>query len=101
MKRALVVTFVLFFLCLVGIFAWYVSHTRRINAELERFVVDAQNRKMVKVTFNVVPPDATPKDQMLYLSGSVPALGNWDAAGVPLVRRDDGKYVATAEVQSG
>ena len=101
MKRALVVTFVLFFCCLIGIFAWYVAHTRRINAELEKFVADAQNRKMVKVTFAVAAPQNTPKDQMLYLSGSVPALGNWDAAGVPLVRRDDGRYVATAEVQSG
>jgi len=101
MKRALAVTFAVFILGLVGIFAWYVAHTRRINAELAQFVADAEARKMVKVTFAVTPPPDTPKDQMLYLSGSVPALGNWDAAGIPLQRRDDGKYVATAEVMSG
>ena len=37
----------------------------------------------------------TPDKQVLYVSGSVPALGNWDAAGVPLNRDESGKYTAT------
>ncbi|HYO11335.1 MAG TPA: alpha/beta hydrolase-fold protein [Tepidisphaeraceae bacterium] len=80
---------------LLGIFGWYVVHTRATQAELTRAVREYESRKPVSVTFEVSVPDGTPKDQVLYLSGSVPALGNWDAAGVPLARRDDGKYAAT------
>ena len=80
---------------LLGIGGWYVAHTRATEAELSRAVAAYESRTPVPVNFVVVIPENTPKDQVLYLSGSVPALGNWDAAGVPLTRTDDGKYTAT------
>ena len=81
---------------LLGIGGWYVVQTEASKAESSR--VDADYARMsqpVAVTFNVAAPANTPAGQTLYISGSVPALGNWDAAGVPLVRGDDGKYHAT------
>jgi enterochelin esterase-like enzyme len=80
---------------LLGIFGWYVVHTQSTQAELNAAVAAFESRKPVDVTFEVAVPESTPKDQVLYLSGSVPALGNWDAAGVPMTRRDDGKHAAT------
>src|SRR5687768_16636053 len=81
---------------LLGIGGWYVSHTRSTEAELSRAVSDYETRKQpVSVTFTVKAPANTPKEQVLYISGSVPALGNWEAAGVPLTRADDGTYTAT------
>lgn len=81
-------------LALAGIGGWYVIHTQSTQAELNRAVADYESRKPVPVSFKVTVPANTPKDQVLYLSGSVPALGNWDAAGVPLTRGDDGTYHA-------
>jgi hypothetical protein len=83
---------------LLGIGGWYVAHTRATEAELNRAIADYEKRNQpVDVTFNVTGPGHTPKEQTLYLSGSVPALGNWDAAGVPLTRTDDGRYTATVK----
>ena len=96
MKRKLVVagTGVLA-VALLGIGGWYVAHTKATEAELSRAVAAYESRTPVPVNFVVSVPANTPKDQVLYVSGSVPALGNWDAAGVPLTRTDDGKYAAT------
>src|SRR5687768_12993790 len=81
---------------LLGIGGWYVSHTRATESELNEAIAQYETRKQpVDVTFAVAVPPNTPKEQVLYLSGSVPALGNWDAAGVPLTRGADGKYTAT------
>src|SRR5687768_6255666 len=81
---------------LLGIGGWYVSHTRATESELNEAIAQYETRKQpVDVTFSVAAPPNTPKEQILYLSGSVPALGNWDAAGVPLTRGADGKYTAT------
>jgi predicted alpha/beta superfamily hydrolase len=80
---------------LLGIGGWYVAHTRATQAELNEAVAAFESRKPVPVSFVVSVPENTPKDHVLYVSGSVPALGNWDAAGVPLARGDDGKYTAT------
>jgi predicted alpha/beta superfamily hydrolase len=81
---------------LLGIGGWYVAHTRATEAELNQAVADYETRKQpASVTFTVAAPPNTPKEQILYLSGSVPALGSWDAAGVPLARSDEGKYTAT------
>ena len=79
---------------LLGIGGWYVAHTRATQAELNEAVAAFESRKPVPVSFVVSVPDNTPNDHVLYVSGSVPALGNWDAAGVPLARGDDGKYTA-------
>ena len=83
---------------LLGIGGWYVAHTKATEAELSQAVATYETRNQpVEVTFNITVPENTPKQQVLYLSGSVPALGNWDAAGVPLTRTDDGRYTATVK----
>jgi predicted alpha/beta superfamily hydrolase len=83
---------------LSAIGGWYVVQTRATKAQDSQADAQFQTRSQpVSVTFNVQVPDTTPKDQVLYLSGSVPALGNWDAAGVPLVRGDDGAYHAKVD----
>ena len=96
MKRKLVVggTGVLA-VALLGIGGWYVAHTRSTEAELSKAIAAYESRTPVPVSFVVTVPQNTPKDQVLYVTGSVPALGNWDAAGVPLTRGEDGKYTAT------
>jgi predicted alpha/beta superfamily hydrolase len=101
MKKTLSTSFGLFGLALVAIVGWYAWYTHQIQAKLDQFVADAQKQKLVRVTFNVTAPKETPADQVLYLSGSAPALGSWDAAGMPLTRGDDGKYHGSAEVMSG
>ena len=81
---------------LAAIGAWYVIHTRSSMAEETQALEDYRVKSQpVAVTFTVRVPPNTPADQVLYLSGSVPALGNWDAAGVPLARQPDGTYRAT------
>jgi hypothetical protein len=80
---------------LLAIAGWYVVHTQSTQAELNRAVADYDLRRQpASVEFTVTAPPNTPKDQDLYISGSVPVLGNWDAAGVRLTRGDDGKYHA-------
>ena len=81
---------------LAGIGGWYVIHTRGSAADDARAAEQYRIRSQpVAVSFVVTPPPNTPPDQGLYISGSIPALGNWDAAGVPLKKRDDGKFEAT------
>src|SRR5262245_52416307 len=82
-------------IALLSIFAWYFIHTSMTAAELNRALAEYQSRKPVTVSFLVTVPDDTPKDQTLYISGSVPALCNWDAAGVPLKRQEDGRYITS------
>jgi predicted alpha/beta superfamily hydrolase len=81
---------------LLAIFGWYIVYTQSTRSELSAAIAKYESHTPVNVTFVVTPPENTPKDQVLYLSGSVPALGNWDAAGLPLQRQTDGKYTATA-----
>ena len=71
------------------------------EAQAEQFEAALKQRVLIPVEFEVTPPPQTPPDQPLYLSGSEPALGNWEAAGVPLHKGDDGKYRGTVEVTSG
>ena len=82
-------------IALVAIGGWYLIHTRSTASELNKALAEYESRKPVSVTFVVTAPENTPADQTLYLSGSVPVLGNWDAAGVPLKKADDGKFHAT------
>jgi predicted alpha/beta superfamily hydrolase len=101
MRKTLSTSFGLFFVALLAIVGWYVWYTRQIQGKLDQFVQQAEQQKLVKVDFVVSAPEATPKDQTLYLSGSAAALGNWDAAGLPLQRGEDGRYRGSAEVTSG
>src|SRR5215813_5457094 len=98
MKKTVSTSFGLFAVALAGIGIWYAVSTRNSEATSEQFVADAQKKKLVQVSFAVAAPQDTPGDQVLYLAGSAPTLGNWDAAGLPLEKRDDGKYHASAEV---
>jgi predicted alpha/beta superfamily hydrolase len=101
MKKTLAVSFGAFALALAGIGGWYWQHTHSSDSEAHAFEQDAKNRKLIPVEFEVTPPPETPPDQFVYLSGSEPALGNWEAAGVRLDRGDDGKYRGKVEITSG
>lgn len=80
---------------------YYVTHSRSVSEEADRFVSEAGQRALISVEFEVEAPPDTPADQPLYLTGSEPALGNWEAAGIPLVRAENGKHRATVEVTQG
>lgn len=67
---------------------------RQNPSELQK----AQRAQTHRVTFEVAAPENTPEDQTLYIAGSVPALGNWDAAGLALQRDEDGIHRATVEL---
>src|SRR5690242_3647919 len=82
-------------LLLLGILGWWFIYTRQIQSELENYEHEVASKKKINVEFVVTPPANTPKDQFLYLSGSVPALGNWEAAGVQLRPAADGKMHAS------
>lgn len=53
------------------------------------------------VTFVVEAPDGTPAGSTLWLSGDVPALGNWNGAGLALTARPDGRHVGTLALPVG
>ncbi|MEO1235941.1 MAG: alpha/beta hydrolase-fold protein [Planctomycetota bacterium] len=86
-------------LLLIG--GWFVSERNRIQGETQAFVEEAEARRIVSVTFEVDVPDTTPADQIVYVSGSHPNLGAWQAAGLPLRRGEDGRYHGQAELLSG
>src|SRR5687768_14553781 len=80
---------------------YYETHRRDAEAQAAQFETESSQRTVIPVEFEVMAPPDTPVDQPLYLSGSEPALGNWEAAGVPLTRGEDGKYRGQVEVTSG
>ena len=101
MKRFVAVPIALAAATLGGVGIWYWARTSGIESALKQFEDEAKSRQIVKAEVVVTVPPETPADQRLYLAGSAPALGNWDAAGVPMERGDDGKHRATVEVMSG
>jgi len=101
MRRAIIAVFAVFIVGLLAIIGWYVNYTNQIKAELTQYESESASHKKVTVEIAVTPPANTPKDQVLYLSGSVPALGNWDAAGVQLRPGNDGRHHAQVELLSG
>lgn len=101
MKRTIAITLGLGVVALGSVGIWYWTRTSAINSELAKFEADFKNKRMVKVDVAVAAPPETPADQPLYLAGSAPSLGNWEAAGVPLQKGPDGKHHATVEVMSG
>jgi len=87
---------------LVAILGWYFIDTHRAEARSNDFEAWAKNQKAIAIEFVVTAPkDTTPAGQTLYLSGGDATLGAWDAAGVPMEKRDDGKYHASVELMSG
>src|SRR5438477_12853252 len=93
---------------LIGVGAWYVGYTRGIEREAaamqtqaNQYVEWAKVQKMVPVEILAEAPAETPKDQMLYVSGSAPSMGAWDAAGAVMEKKPDGKYHAKLDVMSG
>ena len=101
MKKAMLAFIVLLMIGLAGIGGWTLNMTRQSRSAADQYVQWAQNQKMVPVKFVITAPPETPPDQTLYLSGDASEMGDWDAAGVPLHRDDDGHYRATVDLLSG
>jgi predicted alpha/beta superfamily hydrolase len=55
----------------------------------------------VTVTFVARVPASTPRNAKVYLAGNLVAAGRWKADGVPMTRRDDGRYSATIHLNRG
>lgn len=101
MKSAVITLVVILMLGLLGISGWYMAEKSRLTGESDAFAQEAEARVMVTVSFVVEVPDTTPADQTVFISGSHPELGAWQAAGMPLQRGEDGKYHGSAELLSG
>ncbi|MEM7682813.1 MAG: alpha/beta hydrolase-fold protein [Planctomycetota bacterium] len=99
MKKPLIVAVSLFSLGLGGAGAWYAKakiDEKKGADQTAQSLADAA--QTVPVTFVVTPPEGTPTDQRLYLSGSTATLGSWEAAGVPMTLQDDGTYATTIDL---
>jgi enterochelin esterase-like enzyme len=101
MKKTIATALGAFGAALAGIGIWYWTHTSRAQAEADEMDARQKSAKLVNVKFVVKPPAETPADQDLYLSGSAPTMGNWEAAGVRLERQADGTYGKTIELMTG
>jgi hypothetical protein len=97
------VTFLLGFgaACLLGIGGWYWVRTSNVESEANEQAARADAARMVPVKIVVKAPSETPGDQDLYLSGSAPTMGNWEAAGVRLEKESENTYAKTIELMSG
>jgi enterochelin esterase-like enzyme len=100
-KKALAVLLTIPLLALIAGIIFYTLQPRTTDSNLKDFLARAQASRRVMVDLAVAVPPDTPKDQIIYLSGSGPSLGNWDAAGVPLEHKDDGKWHGAIEVRNG
>lgn len=100
-KKALAVLLTIPVLALIAGIIFYTLQPRTTHANLQDFLDRAQASRRVMVDLAVAVPSDTPKDQIIYLSGSSPSLGNWDAAGVPMEHKSDGKWHASVEVRNG
>lgn len=101
MKHTVLTLVAVLVVALLAIGGWYLAESSRLESESEDFAEQAAAREMIEVAFVVDVPDSTPEDQIVYISGSHPNLGAWQAAGLPLQRGDDGKYHGRAELLSG
>ncbi len=54
-----------------------------------------------KVSFVVAVPETTPPGETLRLAGSLAEVGNWNASGVALQRRADGKHTLSVDLPPG
>ena len=101
MKSTVITLVVVLLLGLLGISGWYMTEKSRLAGESEAFAQEVEAREMVTVSFAVEVPESTPADQTVFVSGSHPELGAWQAAGLPLQRGEDGRYHGSAELLSG
>ncbi|MEM7625728.1 MAG: alpha/beta hydrolase-fold protein [Planctomycetota bacterium] len=101
MKSTVLTLVVVLVLGLLGISGWYMTEKSRISGESEAFAEEAGARELVTVSFVVEVPESTPADQTVFISGSHPELGAWQAAGMPLRRGEDGMYHGKAELLTG
>lgn len=101
MKHTVLTLVAVLLIALLAIGGWYLAESSRLQSESDAFAAESAAREMVEVSFLVDVPESTPEDQIVYISGSHPNLGGWQAAGLPLQRGEDGKYHATAELLSG
>lgn len=67
---------------------------------LAAFPASAQETR-VTLTFLVQAPASTPPDATLWISGSLPELGNWSGAGVRLAPAGERLFRGSAEVPRG
>src|SRR5690606_22550339 len=102
MRRTLLTVFAVFILAIAGIGIWYWGKTAADEGRAEAYAQWVRQQKAMPVQFIVTTvPEGTPDDQPLYLSGSAATLGNWEDAGAPMSRSDDGTWQATVELMSG
>src|SRR5271170_466483 len=101
MRRVLASSISIVVIVFVAAVAWFALASHMSEAESDRYADWAKQQKLVPVRFEVTAPADTPTDQTLYISGDASTLGNWDAAGIPMVRGADGKYTATVQLLSG
>jgi predicted alpha/beta superfamily hydrolase len=101
MKRSYLIAMLVVALPLLGAVAWNMGYNWKANSEANAYQAWAQNQKVIPMEFVVAVPKETPGDQLIYLSGSAPALGSWDGAGVAMKKGDDGKYHAAVDLMSG
>lgn len=59
------------------------------------------NTDSKKVLFTVRTVGPLPMGQQVFISGGLPALGNWDADGLALTRMDDNCWSAQLQVPAG
>lgn len=101
MRKVLASSISVVVIVFVAAVAWFALASHMTQAESDRYADWAKQQKLVPVRFQVTAPAETPKDQTLFISGDASTLGNWDAAGIPMVRGTDGTYTATVQLLSG
>jgi hypothetical protein len=101
MYKTILAGVIVLVVALVGILTWHTIETNRIKGPHGRDRAGGGQPQEGHGGYRGAPPANTPKDQVLYVSGSVPSLGNWDAAGVALKPAEDGKHHAQVEVLTG
>src|SRR5688572_20667899 len=103
MKKTVTGLLGVFAVGMLGIGGWYMMHNQRADAEATQAEARKDAGKMIPVQFVVkAPQETTPENQFLYICGSAPNMGNWQAeSGVPLEKRPDGTWVGTVELMNG
>ncbi len=80
--------------------SYYQSQSDQVETQLKQLEDWAKQQKPVKTKLVVSVPPETPRDQVLYLSGSMPPY-SWEPGAIPLSRQADGTHVGEFEVMSG
>lgn len=101
MKKTVATSVSLIVIVALGVIAFLAVYALNAKREADALRLKQEQTKEVTVHFHVHVPEGTPANQLLYLSGSSPNLGNWDGAGVPLTRGEGGAYHGEVTVLSG